>query len=276
MYWLNHTLEQSNLLILINKGQAGPIRSSLAYFFIMAWTSIRRLADAIYNDVVSGLRGYHTNPSMSLEQLEQDVVDLRLLIIKEYMLQGILPVQDLLISLNCIPVDCDDLDKCGCNANNCGSDPIAHFQIPQLLFDYGLKKAIYYVGTTDKQTPFIVYTKPFDRISSIQKYRKRGKNRPWVYIDVTPNQDGLLDCYIFDAPLIKQITVIGIFKDPRQLEDFQCNCQDELANEKATQMDSNFNFLDTIIKDRLTKQKLYYYKQMSAPLLPNDQRYSAG
>jgi len=36
----------------------------------MAWTSIRRLADAIYNDVVSGLRGYHTNPSMSLEQLE--------------------------------------------------------------------------------------------------------------------------------------------------------------------------------------------------------------
>jgi hypothetical protein len=58
----------------------------------MAYTSIRRLADAIYNDVVSGLRGYHTNPSMSIEQLEQDVVDLRLLIIKEYMLQGILPI----------------------------------------------------------------------------------------------------------------------------------------------------------------------------------------
>ena len=216
----------------------------------MAWTSIRRLADAIYNDVVSGLRGYHTNPSMSLEQLEQDVVDLRLLIIKEYMLQGILPIQDLLISLNCIPVDCEDLDKCGCNADNCGSEPVAHFQIP--------------------------YTKPFDRISSIQKYRKRGKNRPWVYIDVTPNQNGLLDCYIFDAPLIKQITVIGIFKDPRQLEDFQCDCQDNFAAEKATQMDTNFSFLDTVIKDRLTKQKLYYYKQMSAPLLPNDQRYSAG
>lgn len=242
----------------------------------MAWNSIKRLADAIANDVRSGLRGYHTNMSMSIEQLEQDIIDIRLLIIKEYMMQGILPVQDLLMSLNCIPVDCESLDKCSCNASNCGSDPIAHFQIPQLLFDYGLRKAIYYIGTTDKQHPFIVYTRPFDRVSTIQKYRKRGKDKPWVYIDVTPNQEGLLDCYIFGVPLIKQVTVIGIFKDPRQLEEFQCNCADDLAKDKATQMDSNFNFLDTVIKERLTKQKLYYYKQFSAPLLSNDQRYAAG
>jgi hypothetical protein len=33
----------------------------------MAWTSVRRVADAIYNDVTSGLRGYHNNPSMSID-----------------------------------------------------------------------------------------------------------------------------------------------------------------------------------------------------------------
>lgn len=242
----------------------------------MAWTNIRRIADAIANDVRSGLRGYHQNPSMSIEQLEQDVIDMRLLIIKEYMMKGILPIQDLLMSLNCIPVDCDSLDKCNCNSATCGSDPIAHFQIPQLLFDYGLKKAIYYIGTTDKQTPFLIYTKPFNQLSTIQKYRKRGKDKPFVYIDVTPNQDGLLDCYIFNAPLIKQITVIGIFKDPRQLEDYQCNCGEKDFNNKETQMDTNFNFIDTAIKERLTKQKIYYYRQLSAPLLSNDQRYSAG
>lgn len=242
----------------------------------MAWNSIRRLADAIYNDVVSGLRGYHTNMSMSVEQLEQDIIDLRLLIIKEYMMQGILPIQDLLVSLNCIPVDCESLDKCSCNSATCGSDPIAHFQIPQLLFDYGLKKAIYYVGSTDKQHPFIVYTKPFNRISSVQKYRKRGKNKPWVYIDITPNQDGMMDCYIFNAPLIKQVSVVGIFKDLRQLEDYQCDCASEDINNKITQMDSNFNFIDSIIKERLTKQKISYYRQLSSPLLPNDQRYAAG
>jgi hypothetical protein len=36
----------------------------------MAWTSIKRLADAIFNDITSGLRGYHQNMSMSKEQLE--------------------------------------------------------------------------------------------------------------------------------------------------------------------------------------------------------------
>lgn len=127
----------------------------------MAWTSIRKLADAVYNDVVSGLRGYHTNPSMSIEQLEEECVQYRLAILKEYMMKGILPIHDLLSSLNCIPVDCDSLDKCSCNSQTCGSDPVAHFQIPQILFDFGLNKSIYYIGTTDKQLKFLVYTKPF-------------------------------------------------------------------------------------------------------------------
>lgn len=238
----------------------------------MAWTSIRRLADAIYNDVVSGLRGYHTNPSISIEQLEEEVVQLRLLIIKEYMTQGILPVNDLLMAINCVPVDCDTLDKCKCDKTVCGT-PTAHFQIPQLLFDYGLGKAIHYIGSSDKQHSFLVYTKPIDKIRTYQKYRKRGKKKPWVFVDVTPNNEGLIDCYIFGAPLIKQISVVAIFKDPRQLEKFQCQCGEQ---PEATQMDNNLNFIDTVIKDRLTKQKLYYYRQAQAPILPNNQEYVAG
>ena len=238
----------------------------------MAWNSVEKLADAILNDIQSGLRGYHHNMSLSKEQLMEEVIQYRLLVIKEYMMKGILPIQDLLMSANCIPVDCDNIEKCGCNTSVCGT-PQAHFQIPQLLFDYGLRKAIQYIGSTDKQHPFFVYTKPFDVISTIQKYRKRGKNKPWVYIDVTPNQNGLLDCYIFNAPLIKSVSVIAIFKDPRQLEGFQCNCGDQ---SEETQMDNNFNFLDMVIKERLTKQKLYYYRQMQAPILPNDQKYAAG
>lgn len=243
-------------------------------FLIMAWNSIRKLADAIRNDIVSGLRGYHQNMSLSTEQLEDEIVALRLLVIKEYMQQGILPIQDLLLSLNCISVDCEDLDKCPCNRKNCGSNPVAHFEIPQLLFDYGLNRAIYYIGSTDKSNPFLVYTSTLNRISTFQKYRKRGKEKPWVYIDVTPNQNGMLDCYIFGAPLIKQISVIGIFKDPRQLEELQCNCDNKTEDE--TKMDQNFNFLDTIIKDRLTKQKILYYRQLAAPILPNNQTYAQG
>lgn len=235
------------------------------------WTSIKKLADAILNDIRGGLRGYHQNPSLSVEQLEEEIVQMRLAIIKEYMLKGILPINDLLMSLNCIPVDCDTLDKCGCNRISCGK-PTAHFQIPQIIFDYGLNTAIKYIGSTDKQNPYLVYTKSIDKIKIYQKYRKRGKNKPWVYIDVTPNSQGLLDCYIFGAPLIKQISVIAAFKDPRQLEGFQCDCE----NIEESQIDNNLNFLDIVIKDRLTQQKLRYYRQLAPPILPNNQEYNAG
>jgi hypothetical protein len=50
-------------------------------------------------------------------------------ILKEYSLKGILPLRDLYISINCIPVDCKDLERCGCN-DAMFSTPTAHFEIP--------------------------------------------------------------------------------------------------------------------------------------------------
>lgn len=237
----------------------------------MVWTSIRKIADAIRNDLVSGLRGYHQNMSLSIEQLEEEIVQLRLAVIKEYMLKGILPVDDLITSLNCIPVDCDYLDKCSCGQGSNCSKPTAHFAIPQILMDYGLKKAIKYIGSSDKQHPFLIYTQPLYQINQYQKYRKRGREKPYVYIDVSPNKDGMIDCYIFGAPLIKQVSVVAIFKDPRQLEEYNCGCDGE-----DTQLDNNYNFIDTIVKDRLTQQKLRYYRQFAAPIKPNDQEYNPG
>jgi len=45
---------------------------------------IQKLASAVRNDVVSGLAGYHSSPSMSIEQIEDEIVETRLAIIKEY------------------------------------------------------------------------------------------------------------------------------------------------------------------------------------------------
>ena len=241
--------------------------------------SIRKLADAIINDIRSGLRGQHTNMSISTEQLEEEIIQYRLAIIKEYMLKGVLPIKDLLVSINCIPVDCDNLAKCKCNPNTCG-EPMAHFEIPQILFDYGTNQAIQYIGSVDRQHPFSFSTKAIDKLSTVKKYRKRGKNKPWVYIDVTPNENGNLDCFIFNAPpLVKQVSITAIFKDPRQLEELQCNCEEGVGDVKkvsSSQMDNNMNFIDMVIKERLTKIKLYYYRQVAAPILPNNQEYEAG
>ena len=223
---------------------------------------ISKLASAIINDVYSGLAGLHHNISMSVEQVEDEIVQMRLQVIKEYQLKGILPIKDLLLQINCIPVDCKDLERCPiCKPGI--KTPNAHFEIPQIINDFGAN-AIAYIGSVDRMNSFSVYVNS-NFTNLYQKYRKRGKDKPYVYIDPAPNENNMLDGYIFNAPLLKQISVVAIFKDPRQLDDYGC-CSD---------LDDiqNMTFIDTEVKDRLTKQKITYYRQLHMPNLPNDQKY---
>ena len=44
---------------------------------------LTKLASAIYNDVVAGLSGMNANPTISMQQLEDEVVETRQSIIKE-------------------------------------------------------------------------------------------------------------------------------------------------------------------------------------------------
>lgn len=226
---------------------------------------IEKLASQIRNDVVSGLRGYHSNLSLNLEQLQDEIVACRLSILKEYFLKGIFPIKDLLMAINCIDVDCQSLERCSCGKINDDDTLVAHFEIPQLISDYG-KQAIEYIGSTDRQNKFTVITS----LSELKnkKYRKRGQNKPYVWIDFAPNSNGMLDCFLFNAPFLEQVSVVGVFKDPRQLNRYRC-CQTDDLNGP----DVNNSFVDQLIKDKLTKEKLYYYRQMAAPRLPNDQQY---
>ena len=231
------------------------ISNIISVYFFNMYNVINKLASSILNDIYGGLQGFHINISLSLEQLEQEIVDERLSLLKEYSLKGILPLNDLYTTIDCIEVDCKAPSKC----ENCGPlDPVPHFEIPQLLNDYG-SKAIKYIGSIDKQNPFVYYT---DRMSVSQhKYRKRGKNRPYVWIDTTPNEHGKYDCYIFNAPLIKCVTVVAIFKDLRQLE----GCGEEI---------DNYTFLDTEIRNRIIEKKINYYRKLAQAMTPNTQQYS--
>lgn len=203
--------------------------------------------------------------SLSVEQLEDDIVDMRLQILKEYSLKGILPAKDLYISINCIPIDCKDLERCRCkNTDECFSTPTAHFEIPQIVNDYGAL-SIDYIGSSDRQYPFIYYT----TLSNYRnhKYRKRGKNKPYVWIDTTPNENGMYDCFVFNAPMLAQVSISAIFKDIRQLERYSC----------CTELqDDNKSFINNEIKKRLAEQKIRYYRQLAAPIKPNNQEYSEG
>jgi hypothetical protein len=77
--------------------------------------TIKQLSSAIFNDIVGGLAGYSETINISLEQLEDEVVETRLYLIKQYSLKNMLPVKDLMHSIKCIELDCKSLDKCPCN-----------------------------------------------------------------------------------------------------------------------------------------------------------------
>jgi hypothetical protein len=86
---------------------------------------------------------------------------------------------------------------------------------------------------------------------------------PYVYIETAPNENNKYDGWIFNAPFTKQISFIGIIKDPRQLDNYSC-CESE---------HSNLTFIDTEIKKRLTEKKLRYYRQLVQQPQANTQTY---
>lgn len=221
---------------------------------------LNKLASAILNDILSGLRGITSNISLSVEQLEDDIIDERLTIIKEYALKGLLPVKDLVTSINCLEVDCKSIENCNlCNSNlNIRETKIPHVEIPQIVTDLGVD-AIQYFGTVDRNTPFKIYT---DISYQYHKYNRWLGRKPYIYIDTSPNENGMYDCYIFNAPLIKTLSIIAVFKDPRQLEQFTCCNAEEV---------SNMNFLTNDIKRRITEKKVRWYKNLNTIQLPNDQ-----
>ena len=229
---------------------------------------IEKLASQIINDVVSGLRGYHSNLALNRDQLGDEIVACRLEILHQYFLKGIIPVKDLLIAINCVNVDCESLERCRCREYNEDDTLVAHFQIPQLISYYG-KQAIEYIGSTDRRNRFQIITSLTELEN--RQYKKRGKDKPYVWIDPAPNANGMLDCFIFNAPFLEQVSVVGVFKDPRQLNQYNCCNTDELNGP-----DVNMSFVDQLVKDKLTKEKLYYYRQMAAQKLPNTQEYVTG
>lgn len=218
-----------------------------------------RLSSAIMNNIISGLRGYASNLSLSLEQLEDTIVQVRLEVIKEWFLKGLFLRRDLMLSINCIELDCESLDRCMCDKISPCDELVAHFEIPQILGDFGAE-AIDYIGSTDRQVPFVVYTSP--QFWRYAKYRKRGKNRPYVFIDVTPNKNNMYDCFVFNAPLLKQVSVVGIFKDPRQLEHYGCCPTEDI---------DNFSAINSEIEKRVTERFIRYYRQLQPVPTINDQ-----
>lgn len=218
--------------------------------------TLDKLTSRIFNNVMSGLRGVTINTPFTLEQIEDAVMQKRLSIIKQYMVKNLIPIKDLLYSIHCIPVDCESLDRC---CSPIDGVLIKHIQLPQILNDFG-QQAIEYMGSTDGKQQYVVYT---DETYKLHKYRRRGANNPYVWVDVTPNSENMIDGFIFNAsPMLQMMTVRIIPKDIRQLSQYTCCASDEVMN---------INFIDTDIEKAVTEDYIRYYRQSALMITPNDQ-----
>ncbi len=225
-------------------------------FFILIFM-INKLASAIYNNIVGGLVGITATPNISIAQLEDDVVDEWLQIIKEYASKNLIPRKDLLMAINCIELDCEALDRC-CSGDNPYAEKLLHFEVPQIVNDQ-IEDTIEFVGSTDRQDQYKVYT---DTSWQYHKYLRRGSEKPFIYIEPTPNRNNKYDGWLFNAPFVKKLSIIAIFKDPRQVSAYPCCIEEDLENR---------TFIAAEIKKRLTEKYLRYYRIMYPNPTPNNQ-----
>lgn len=219
--------------------------------------TIEQIASAVINDVEAGIVGLHENITLSQEQIEDEVVAERERVILEWWKKNILQKGDLLTAINCVVVDCKDPAKC---CNNSAGYSEKHFEIPQTIAGLG-EDSIYWVGSADKKQSYSVYYSPVQ--AKYHKYKRRA-DKPYVYIERTPNENGMYDGWVFNLPYVKTISIIGIFRDPRQLERIGCdgNCDNK---------GGDFGSITMEVKDRLTRSKLYFYRQALQSPHRNDQ-----
>lgn len=220
--------------------------------------TLDKIVSGIYNDLYSGTAGFNANETISILQIEDEVVEKRQGVIKDFFAKGLLKLEDLAVSLNCVEVDCKNMIDCDCDKEALANKTQAHFEIPQLITDVG-EAAIVYIGSADGVIPFKVYFSM--EATKSNQYRRRRSKEPFVYIDKTPNKNNMCDCWLFNAPFTKQIKVTAVFRDLRQLEEITC-CRD------FEYLD--FGIISDEVKNRVKKDKFAFYRQnLSQPYPTN-------
>lgn len=220
--------------------------------------TLDKLTSRTYNNIVSGLKGVSVNTSFTLEQIEDEIIQERMSVIKLYASKNLLPLKDLLYPIRCVPVDCESLDRCPCGTSLLNTTMVKHIELPQTYNDFG-EDAIDYIGSTDGLVEYKVYT---DDTYKLHKYKRRGADSPYVWIDITPNNNGFYDAFIFNAPaVVTNLLARVIPKDPRQLLAYSCCTGDGV----------NITFIDTEIEKNVTEKMIRYYRQMALANTPTDE-----
>lgn len=213
---------------------------------------------AVYNLVMDGLKGASINSSLLIGQVEDEYINERLKVIEEINMIGKLNYKDLYLPLRGLKASCSNIERV-CNDTS-AKENIKKIEIPQIISSIG-SRSINYFGAKDMTLNFRVYMDVNDLMSN--KYKRSKNNNPYVWIDITPNENNMNDAFIFNAPYIVDASVIGAFKDVRQVESLGCCATSELHN---------ISSIDSEVIKRLAAKYIEAHRKLSMVSRPNDQK----
>lgn len=224
--------------------------------------TINEQAYAVLNNIVSGLKGMTGTMSIPIVQIEEDVILERALVIKEYLTKDLLKNNAISQTMPSLKLNLKELSR-----SDRGLEKYPWCEIPQLITDFG-DDCIIFAGSTDRAVPFQVY---LNNNWIYHQYKRRNGHKPFLYIDPSPNKQGFTDCFVMNAPLIKEITITGVFRDPREVDDFICNrYHTNKSDYHSTEYDDDSHIATETIK-RLSEKYIRYYRQLQLMATPNDQ-----
>lgn len=216
--------------------------------------NLTELSSAIFNNVYDGLKAPQ-DFSLSLEQIKMEVGNYRNKLIEKHRgnRQGSkrLNRDHFLQTIDGITITIKDLSR---NPILPSFKKAFYFQLPTIAYTFD-DQAVEYIGPMDKSKSWKVYTNTTFRS---HKYKPLTSNATFVYIDTSPNDKGLLDCFIFNAgeyASLKYLSTIAIFQQPEMVVS-QMQGDDEAEYPAPSWMQ------DEIITS-LTKRYLYYYRTLN-------------
>jgi len=221
--------------------------------------TLEEISSAIRSNVGSGLKEVG-NYTFSIEQIKDEVSNMRSQMIMEYSIKGVLnrsyfaqKIENIKLEVNTFP------EEAMIETNS----PILLARIPKLAMTKD-NSSILYLGPTDMSLNIKLYFSLNDL--HIHKYTRTLKNRPYGFVDLVHNDAGDIPVYLTNLGPnpFKRITFRGIIDDPVKL----------LQKDGFYIDDEEFPaplVIQELIIDQLSAKYLKYFKQYSSPNEPNDQ-----
>ena len=178
--------------------------------------TVNEIASTIENNVSDALSGAILNRAISVQQIQSEVDLLREKFFYEQLKTGKIDAKYFMQSLNTQPLVCRDFVR-DCGAIKSG-EAVPSIRIPKLISTQD-NSQIEYIGLANKQKRFITYF-DIDDISN-HKFRLKTSHSPFVWVDLTPDNDNMIVIYFFNLgqyATLKYVDVRAAFAKPSELK----------------------------------------------------------